>query len=428
VTADARPARIERGVAGHTVGVAGGRFTRRAALRAALSAGVAAPLGPDAAAAAAAVGAVQEHALIGAAAGAGAAALVALRHRPAGDATHRGPREVALRVAAGAAIGVATRAVWSVAPKEPAAVAPHRTWTGLDPAPEGEGVGVVVNPGAGAGRRGGPDPAEVLRDALPQAEVVTLDDPSDLPRELERLATSGVRALGIAGGDGSINTAAGVAMKHRLPLVVVPAGTLNHLARDLGVETVDDAVDAVRAGNAIEIDVARIAGRPFLNTASFGSYVEIVDAREELERRIGKWPALVVALVRVLRHGQAIEVRIDGERRDLWVAFVGNCRYRPDGMTPTWRDRLDDGQLDVRVADAGHPFCRVRLVLAAATGRLARSPVFQTWHTTNLHVESADGPLRLARDGETFDGTDAFDILKNGDRLAVYTPRPAAPD
>jgi hypothetical protein len=43
-----------------------------------------------------------------------------------------------------------------------------------------------------------------------------------------------------------------------------------------------------------------------------------------------------------------------------------------------------------------------------------------------MRIESADGPLRLARDGETFDGTDAFDILKNGDRLAVYTPRPMA--
>ncbi len=321
------------------------------------------------------------------------------------------------------AVGLATRAVWSVASKEPASVSPHRTWTGLDPSPTGSGVGIVVNPGAGAGKRG-PDPAEVLRKALPDAEVVELDDPSDLPDQLRRLAGSGIRALGIAGGDGSINTAAGIALEHRLPLVVVPAGTLNHLARDLGVETVEDAVDAVRAGHAIEIDVGRIAGRPFLNTASFGSYVEIVDAREELERRIGKWPAMVVALARVLRHGEALEVDIDGERQRLWVAFVGNCRYQPDGMAPTWRDRLDDGLLDIRLADAGQPFCRLRLVLAAATGRLGRSPVFRTWRTTNMHIQSTDGPLRLARDGETFDATAEFDILKNGDRLAVYTPNP----
>ena len=384
-----------------------------------MSAAVAAPLGREAAAVAAAAGAAQEHTAVGAAATLGAVgALARWRHR-------RAPAGLAARVAAGVGLGVATRFVWSVASKAPAAVAPHRAWTGLDPAPDGTGIGIVVNAGAGAGWVGAPDPETQLRAALPAAVIVRPDDPSELPIELERLAGSGVRALGVAGGDGSINTAAGVALAHRLPLVVIPAGTLNHLARDLGVETVQDAVEAVQGGHAIEIDVARIDGLPFLNTASIGSYVEIVDTREELEGRIGKWPALVVALVRVLRRGAPVEVTLDGERRRLWVAFVGNCLYKPDGMAPTWRERLDDGQLDVRVADASQPFARARLVLAVATGRLGRSPVFQTWRTTGLHVSSRMGPLRLARDGETFDGTASFDITKNGDRLAVYTPRPA---
>ena len=238
----------------------------------------------------------------------------------------------------------------------------------------------------------------------------------------------GCRAIGVAGGDGSINAAAAVAIEHRLPLVVVPAGTLNHLARDLGVETIDDAVDAVRTGHAAEIDVGWIAGQPFLNTASFGSYVELVDAREELEGRIGKWPALGVALVRVLRHGTPVDVEIDGDRRSLWLAFVGNCCYLPDGMAPTWRERLDDGQLDVRIVDASHPFSRTRLVVAVLTGTLRRSRVFSTWRSTSFTVASADGPLRLARDGETFDGAESFEIAKNGARLAVFTPRRADSD
>jgi undecaprenyl-diphosphatase len=288
-------------------------------------------------------------------------------------------------------------------------------------------VGIVVNRGAGADSMGTDDPAGVLREALPGAEIVVPDDPSRLPDELERLARSGVRALGVAGGDGSINTAAGVALQHRLPLIVLPAGTLNHLARDLGVESIDDAVTAVTSGSAIEIDVGRIAGRPFLNTASFGSYVEIVDAREQLQERIGKWPALAVAVARVLRHGEPVVVDIDGRRHRLWAVFVGNCAYEPKGMAPTWRERLDDGLLDVRVADAGHPFSRTRLVLAALTGRLHRSPMFRTWHTTNMAIRSANGHLRLARDGETFDGTDRFDVTKSGERLVVYTPAPTDP-
>jgi diacylglycerol kinase family enzyme len=392
-----------------------GRFTRRAGLRAGLSAAIAAPLGREAALAAAATGAVQEQAAAGTAAVLLAAAVIA--RRPRG-------RWLAARVAGGVAAGLATRAVWSVASKQPAAVHPPRTWSGLHPAPDGTGVGIVVNAGAGADRDGGDGVAGRLRAELPKAEVVVLDDPSRLADELDRLASSGVRALGVAGGDGSINTAAGVALRHRLRLVVVPAGTLNHLARDLGVESLEDAVDAVRVGSAVEIDVAHIAGRPFLNTASLGSYVEIVDAREGLEGRIGKWPALAVAVSRVLRHGRPIRVEIDGRTLDLWTVFIGNCCYLPEGMAPTWRDRLDDGQLDVRVADAARPFSRARLVLAVATGRLHRSPVFRTWSTTNMRVSSAESRLRLARDGETFDGPGSFDVVKNGDRLAVYAPRP----
>ncbi len=302
-------------------------------------------------------------------------------------------------------------------------MAPQRRWSDLAPSPDGAGIGIVVNPGAGSGALGSVDPAAALREGLPGANVVELDDAADLPAELERLAAGGCAAVGVAGGDGSINTAAGVALRHELPLVVVPAGTLNHLARDLGVETLEDAVEAVRRGTAAEIDVGWIAGRPFLNTASFGSYVELVDAREALESRVGKWPALAVALARVLRHGSPVEVTLDGERRRLWIVFVGNCRYLPEGMAPTWRERLDDGRLDVRVVDACHPFGRTRLVAAAVTGTLGRTRVFDTWQTTSVHVRSDDGPLRLARDGETFDGDDDFEIGKDGRRLTVFTPQ-----
>jgi diacylglycerol kinase family enzyme len=401
-----------------------GRFTRRAALRAGLSAAIAAPLGREAALAAAVVGGGQERPAVGLLAG--VPAIGVLARRPASAA----PRRRGTRIVVGVGIGVATRFVWPVAPKEPAAVAPHRAWRGLAAAPDGAGVGIVVNVGAGPGRSGtsgSRHPGDDLRAALPAADIVVLDDPAALSEALERVAGSGVRVLGVAGGDGSINTAAEVALRHGLPLVVVPAGTLNHLARDSGVETLADAVDALRQGSAIEIDVARIGQRPFLNTASFGSYVEMVDARDALERRIGKWLALGVAVARVLRHGRPVEVEIDGRRERVWTAFVGNCRYLPEGMAPTWRERLDDGQLDVRVADASHPWSRTRLVLAVLTGRMHRSRVFRSWSTTNVTVRRADGPLRLARDGETFDGTDEVEITKRGERLVVFAPRPAQP-
>ena len=98
-----------------------------------------------------------------------------------------------------------------------------------------------------------------------------------------------------------------------MPFVAVPAGTLNHLARDLGLETVDDAIAAVRAGTATRMDLGVAGDRCFVNTLTFGGYSQVVDARERLEDRIGKWPALLVALVRELPRMEPLRVELDGE-------------------------------------------------------------------------------------------------------------------
>jgi undecaprenyl-diphosphatase len=282
---------------------------------------------------------------------------------------------------------------------------------------------VVVNPSSGPALQR--NPADELREGLPAADVIELDGERD-PVEVMREAAQGATALGVAGGDGTVNAAAGVALELGLPLLVVPAGTLNHFARDAGLDTVQDAIEAVRSGTLIEVDVAEIAGEPFLNTASFGAYVDLVDAREELEDRIGKWPAVLVALVRVLRRSDPVTVEIEGRRREIWIAFIGNCHYRPAGFAPSWRDRLDDGKLDVRIVEAGHPLARTRLVLSVLTGTLARSTVYKAWTADRLVVRSFDGKLRLARDGETFDGADEIVVCKCEKRLEVFIKDPDA--
>ena len=289
----------------------------------------------------------------------------------------------------------------------------------LPPNPTGAGIVIAVNPGAGSSSE---EMADELRRLLPEAEVVALDDPAALEGVLEEAARRpGIRALGAAGGDGTMSWAASIAVEHGLPLVAVPGGTLNHLARDLGLAEATDTAAAVASGQAVEVDLPRIDGRPFLNTASFGSYAELVDAREALEDRVGKWPAMAVAAARVLRRSAPFEVELDGETHLLWMIFIGNCRYKPDGFAPSRRARLDDGQLDVRMIDAGHPWCRTRLVLGLLTGRLGRSPVYRQWTATSLQVRSTNGPLRLAADGETFDGGEAVEVAKTGDRLAIYS-------
>lgn len=277
----------------------------------------------------------------------------------------------------------------------------------------------MVNQAAGSAPDG--DLVDTIREHLPSALVVELEDGADLETVL-REAADGALALGIAGGDGSVNSAAGIAYERGVPLMVIPAGTLNHLARDLGLHSAEQAVAAVRNGDLVAMDVGEIDGKLFLNTASFGSYTELVDTRESLEDRIGKWPAMVVALGRVLRHARPPVAEMDGTRQRVWMIFVGNCRYHPHGFAPTWRERLDDGLLDVRIVSAQHPGSRSRLLFAVLTGRLSRCRAYEERTVTELRVRSLDGRSRLARDGETFDGSADFTVTKRSEPLMVYVP------
>jgi len=284
---------------------------------------------------------------------------------------------------------------------------------------DGSGVAIVVNSSAGPERRA--DPTDELRRRLPRARLRRVGPDDDLSSILREAAT-GAAVLGVVGGDGSANAAAAVAHERGIPLLVVPGGTLNHFARDLGVDDLDAALDALAGGRAIAVDLATIDGHPFLNTASFGAYPALVDAREPLERYIGKWPALAVAFVRVLAGAEPCAVDLDDEPHRLWAVFIGNCRYHPDGLAPAWRGRLDDGVLDVRLIDARHPWARTRAVATALVGRLRRSPVYDARTVKRIEIRSRSGPMRLARDGETFDGPVEIVVEKADRPLAVYAP------
>ena len=214
-----------------------------------------------------------------------------------------------------------------------------------------------------------------------------------------------------------------IAADRGVPFVAVPAGTLNHLARDLGLDTVDDAIAAVRAGTATRMDLGVAGDRCFVNTLTFGGYAQIVDARERLEPAIGKWPALLVALVRELPGMEPLRVEVDGRPMRVWLAWIGNCRYDPTGSVRRWREQLDDGLLDVRLVNGARRFSRTALHRRRAhrtAGTRARST--RSGPVESLSIRSLDGPLRLAADGETYDGPVELEVTKRPQALRVAVP------
>ena len=336
------------------------------------------------------------------------------------------PTDVVAGAAVGVAAGLLTTRWWPTLDPEPALAPPvgHEA-----PArATGKGLVLVVN---AAARGGGEQVAEQIQQKLPDAEVVLVADGTDLSEQLERAAQRAT-ILGAAGGDGTVSAAAGVALRAGLPLLVVPAGTLNHFARDLGVASVDDAVAALQSGDAIAVDVGivkgagvkgdTVEGGVFVNTFSVGSYVDLVAARERYERVLGKWPAVLAGAVEVLRSGRPVECLVDGMRRRVWLLFVGNCLYQPAGLAPSQRRRLDDGCLDIRIVDAARPLARVRLLAALAVGSLANSRVYQYHSATTLSIEGLGGPLDYAKDGEAVGAETGLEIGKEQRSLIVYRP------
>jgi diacylglycerol kinase family enzyme/membrane-associated phospholipid phosphatase len=332
------------------------------------------------------------------------------------------PGDVLVGAAIGTAVARVGTRVWPLDTYPPAAGTLVDGTVRL-PDPDGDGLVVVAN--AGAGSRLGPAPAAQLQAELPAMRLREAEVGEELPALLERAADDAL-VLGVAGGDGSASAAAAVAVRRGLALAVIPAGTLNHLARDLGVDAVQATCEALQQQRAIAMDVGVIDGRTFVNAASIGAYPHLVADREKLEDRIGKWPAALWCTFRILVSGTPTAVELDGQRRRVWLLTFGNCRFRADGIAPHGRDRLDDGLLDVRVVDADVPWARVRVLLSVLTGRRGRCGAYQRFTAEQVDVASLEGPLRLATDGETWEGSSRFIVRKRPRALAVLQPATTA--
>ena len=218
--------------------------------------------------------------------------------------------------------------------RTPARVSPRRTWTDLVPSAGGEGVAIVVNPGAGAGALGpAASPAEVLRAGLPEQPIVELDDPADLVAELERLAIGmpgagrgGRRRLDQHGrrrGAGPQAAAGGGAGRHAEPPGPRPR------RRDRGRRP---RRRAGRPGGGDRRGVHRRGAVP--QHGQLRQLRRPGRRREELEGRIGKWPAMAVALAPGAAAGDA---GAGAARRRGAPAVAGVRRQLPLPARGGWR-------------------------------------------------------------------------------------------
>jgi len=171
-------------------------------------------------------------------------------------------------------------------------------------------------------------------------------------RALKLVQDRELDAVIVGGGDGSVHTVASVLAESGAALGILPLGTLNHFAKDLGIPTtVEAAVAVIATEPARAVDLGEVNGEIFVNNSSIGIYPQLVFERERRPRRqlLSKWTAMIPAGLRVLRYLPLFRLRIRVEGVSELVrspcVFVGNNEYHLALPALGRRNRVDRGEL-----------------------------------------------------------------------------------
>jgi diacylglycerol kinase family enzyme len=299
----------------------------------------------------------------------------------------------------------------------------------------GAPITVIVNGRAGLGR--GPaktdDIAALFRAVGAEARVLRARSGSELRSLAEQAARERPPVIVACGGDGTMNTIASVLAETDIVLGVLPLGTLNHFARDLGIPLDPQAAArTIVEGHTAQVDLGEVNGRIFVNNSSLGLYPKIVRSRENWRKRLGlgKWTALAWATLTVLRRSPFVSVRLrldDGEHeyRAPFV-FVGNNEYIMEGFGIGRRERLDGGQLSLYVTHRRGRWALIGLALRALFGRLHQAEDFDARIVQGIDIESRRKWLRVAMDGEVTTMATPLHYRIRPGGLRVIVPAPQA--
>jgi len=268
-------------------------------------------------------------------------------------------------------------------------------------------VALIANPAAGPNAN--PSPRDIC-DELERAGVhcdVPSTDHDDITLITRRALEVHPDAIIASGGDGTISAVASALVNTDTPLGVVPAGTLNHFAKDLSLPTdLQAAVRIIVAAQIRAIDVAKVNGHIFINNSSIGLYPHIVREREDIRERLGrgKWIATLMALLSVFRRYPTVNVRIHSPdlafARKTPFVFIGNNRYDITLNMLGTRDALDRGELCVYFTNRTGRFGLLRLALRTLFARLDQAKDFNSMSATELWIDTNRRAIPVATDGE----------------------------
>jgi diacylglycerol kinase family enzyme len=261
------------------------------------------------------------------------------------------------------------------------------------------------------------------------ATILVAEHGNRIPELTKRAIEEKASIVVAVGGDGTVNCVASVVLNSNAVVGVLPAGTLNHFAKDLGIPgDLPTAVDTLLAGEVGRVDVGEVNGRIFLNNSSLGLYPAIVRQREDLQKNgHAKWSAFAAAAVYALLRYQHLHVEVQGDdgsqvNEETPFVFIGNNRYCLSGLRLGARDHVDGGELWVYRAPRASRISLLRLAFRALLGRQDHSEL-EAVASKSFRISTRRHHVHVARDGEVARMSSPLNYTIHPKALAVMVPK-----
>jgi diacylglycerol kinase family enzyme len=275
--------------------------------------------------------------------------------------------------------------------------------------------------------------ADKAREALSKAGLdVEEIQPNELETRIKHALDDGAKRIVVAGGDGTVATAASLVAKTDVELAIIPAGTLNHFGKDYNIpEDFEKAAVVAADGVVIRADVAYVNDSLFLNTSSIGAYVTFVRVREHLEKYVGYRIASFLALIRTWARLRTFTVTLEvkGETKIYRSSMVFIGAGERELKLPTLGNRVKNGKRGLHVMVVGgrkraRLFAVALAGIAEGTKGAEKLPEFDDFLVESCRIDLTRSHALIGLDGELKEMRTPLDykIERDALRLVVAPP------
>lgn len=262
-------------------------------------------------------------------------------------------------------------------------------------------IAVIFNPNSGSNSLSSTQIKELF--GKHKKHVILFDIKKDMLKLKQNINT--IDTLVAMGGDGTVNAVANLAATENMPMGVLPAGTLNHFAKDLKIPLdLKKAAKVILSNNLKKVDYCAVNDHIFINNSSVGLYPFQVSQRKKIEPKFGKRPAAVFATIKALilirNKSYIVAVGKNSKKIRASMIFIGNNSYKFKKIGFSNREFLDKGQLFLYAIKTGKFTRLLQHSILAFFGKRIKNRDMLVLTDKTIRISSSQNSVKVSFDGE----------------------------